>query len=219
MKIAAILPLIFASCVFAAPTYAQTNGSAAGQSAAPQAQTPAVLTGSSLKRVGFRLTDWKTIHSHSEQDAKVAISTLTKIGCEVTSDNHGNHIDVRYRCPEWKSMKVSTDQLANQWSTWCAGKGMETVVLNPPANTKNATVKFRLPNEKSIHLHDPIQAQQILNTLKMIGCTVSTSAHGNHIDASFSCPEWITIELPSDDNAHSWQKWLKESGFETQHVH
>ena len=182
-------------------------------------QAPMVQAATAPKKMGFRLTEWKTIHSHSAQEAEETISALKKIGCEVTSDNHGNHIDVKYRCPEWKSMKLATDQLVNQWATWCGAKGMETVVMNPPANTQKATVKFRMPAAKTVHLHDMVQANQIINTLELIGCEVKTNQHGDHMDATFSCSEWVTIEVPTDSNAHAWQKWLDESGFETQHSH
>ncbi|MFK7770428.1 MAG: hypothetical protein AB8B55_24675 [Mariniblastus sp.] len=200
---------------------AQTTQNAATQNTpmAQAGQQPAQLVAASAKKIGYRVTQWKTVHSNSEQEAQTDIATLKKLGCEVTSENHDNHIDVKYRCPEWKSVKVATDQLVNQWSTWCVAKGMETVVINPPANTKKATVKYRLPQAKTAHLHDATQAAQIINTLKLIGCEVSTNSHGDHMDATFSCPNWLTIELESEQSAHSWQKWLDDSGFETQHTH
>ena len=187
----------------------------------PDQQSGAKVTQakSTSKRVGFRLKDWKTVHTHSAQDAQETVATLKKIGCDVKSENHGNHVDVRYRCPEWKSMRLTTDQLVNQWTTWCAAKGMETVVVNPSATTKKPTVKFRLAAKRTIHLHDSVQTEQILNTLKLIGCDVSSHQHGDHMDVTFKCPQWITIELPSEAKAFSWQKWLKESGFETQPSH
>ena len=212
MKFIALLTTI--TIVFA------LNAQADAQSVQPTAQAvPAVMAKAPAKKVGFRLTEWKTIHSHSEEEAQEILATMTKIGCEVASDNHGNHIDIKYRCPEWKSMKLTTDQLVNQWSTWCQSKGMETVVMNPPATTQKPTVKFKLPADRTVHLHDPVQAKQIINTLELIGCEVQSDQHGNHIDATFRCPSWITIELPSDGNAHAWKKWLEESGFETQHSH
>lgn len=184
-----------------------------------QAATPATLAKAPLKKLGFRLTEWKTFHAHSTPQAEETVATLKKIGCEVTTANHGNHVDVKYRCAEWKSLKLATYQLVNQWSNWCESKGMETVVINPPATTKKATVKFRLLTPRTVHLHDPAEAQQILSTLDLIGCQVSTNNHGNHIDTTFSSPDWITLELGSDEKAHGWQEWLDASGFETQHKH
>jgi biotin operon repressor len=215
MKRFAIFSMLAASLIAAQTAEAQTETQ---QQAQTQSSTMIQAT-AAPKKMGFRLTEWKTIHSHSQEEAQETIAALEKIGCEVTSGNHGNHIDVNYRCPEWKSMKLATDQLGNQWATWCGAKGMETVIMNPPANTQKATVKFRMPVAKTVHLHDATAAKQIINTLKLIGCEVQSNQHGDHMDATFSCPEWITIEVPTDANAHSWQKWLDESGFETQHTH
>ncbi|MDG1874546.1 MAG: hypothetical protein P8J27_11590 [Mariniblastus sp.] len=189
------------------------------ETAVTRPQTPAVQANASFKKLGFRVANWKTTHSHSETHAQEEIATLKKIGCEVETEAHGNHVDVRYRCPEWRSIKLSTDQLINQWSTWCAAKGMETVIMNPPANTKLPTVKFRLTASRTVHLHNPKEAAQIVNTLKLVGCQVATNSHGDHMDATYSCPEWVTIELVNEKTAHSWQKWLNDSGFETQHTH
>ncbi len=216
-----------ALCTFAVAVIVLTTNLRARQTAANQdvatersnSSVPVVQASSAAKRVGFRLTEWKTFHSHSEAEAKQQIATLMKIGCEVKSENHGNHIDVQYRCVNWKALKLASDPLVNQWSTWCESQGMETVVINPPAATKKPTVRFRLPAAKTVHLHDPNQATQVVATLKLIGCEVSTNNHGNHIDATFSCPNWSTIELASEDKAHGWQKWLNESGFETEHTH
>ncbi len=187
-----------------------------------QSQTSPIPTSqvrSAPGKIGYRLKDWKTMHANSADEARITIATLKKLGCEVQSDDHGNHIDVKYRCPEWRSMKLATDQLVNQWTTWCAGKGLETIVMDPSSTTQKPTVAFRLPIERNVHLHDAEQANQILNTLKVIGCEVTSNQHGDHIDATYRCPEWVTIELPSEANAHAWQKWLDESGFETQHTH
>ena len=189
------------------------------QHPAAQSGVPAVKAAAPLKKLGFRVIDWKTIHSKTEAEAQQDIATLKKIGCEVTSENHGNHIDIKYRCPEWKAIKLATDDLVSQWSGWCLTKGMETVVVNPPATTKKPTVKFKLAAARSVHLHDPKQAAQIINTLNLVGCQVTTQMHDGHTDATFSCPEWRTIELETEELAHSWQKWFNDSGFETQHTH
>ena len=231
MKYLAILTAITLVVGFNHSANAQTNASNKTKAAdqAPTSQPKSTKTGqvqqpptaiakvkSAPKKIGFRLKEWKTIHAPSIEDAQVTIATLKKIGCEVESDDHGNHIDVKYRCSDWRSMKVATDQLVNQWTTWCAGKGMETVVVDPPETTQKPTITFRLLVERNVHLHDEVQAKQILNTLKLINCQVTSNQHGDHMDATFSCPNWVTIELPSKVNADGWKAWLDESGFETQ---
>ena len=191
----------------------------AQQTPVARATVPAVQAAAPLRKLGFRCTQWKTIHSKTAAEAQEDISTLKKIGCEVVSSDHNNHIDIKYRCPEWKSIKVATDTLATQWSQWCKMKGLETVLMNPPATTKMPTVRFRLVTPRVVHLDNPQDAKQIINTLNLVGCKVSTQLHNGHTDATFSCPEWLTIELASEDSAHSWQKWFNDSGFETQHTH
>jgi hypothetical protein len=182
-------------------------------------KAPVVKTAAAPKIVGYRAPEWKSVHTASQDEATAMIAALKKIGCEVDTVDHENHIDVKFRCAEWRSMKVATHGLQNQWATWCDSHGLETVVVNPPANTKRPTVSFRLPKARTVHLHDVHKAQQIINTLNLVGCEVKTSDHDGHIDATFSCPEWTTIELTSEDSAHGWQKWLNESGFETKHTH
>jgi hypothetical protein len=184
-----------------------------------QQKTLAVKVSAAPKIVGYRAPDWKSVHTQSEDEAKTMVAALKKIGCEVDTANHGNHIDVKFRCAEWRSMKVKTHGLQAQWATWCESQGLETVVVNPPANTRRPTVSFRLPTPRTVHLHDVLKAKQIMNTLSLVGCELQTKDHNGHIDATFSCPEWTTIELTSEDSAHGWQKWLNESGFETKHTH
>lgn len=180
---------------------------------------PAVKTSAAPKIVGYRAPEWESIHTTSEDEATQVIATLKKIGCEVDTVDHDNHIDVKFRCAEWRSMQVKTFGLQGQWAEWCKKHGLETVVVNPPADTKKPTVSFRLPKQRTVHLHDVHKAKQIINTLNLIGCEVETKDHDGHIDATFACPEWSTIELTSEDSAHGWQKWLNESGFETKHTH
>jgi hypothetical protein len=196
----------------------KASTSAYRKPAANANQAPATQTAASTRIVGYRATDWKSVHSHSAADAEQMLATFKKIGCEVDTENHGDHVDVKFRCPEWRSMKLTSVALQAQWSTWCENQGMETVVVNPPANTQRPTVKFRMPAAKTVHMHDAEKAKQILNTLSLVGCKVDTRDHDGHIDATFDCPEWKTIELVSEDSAHAWEKWLKESGFETKNT-
>lgn len=209
LTLAAVVQLVFCT----SPIVAQSPSNQI------QSNAPVVLARTSTRQIGFRLTEWKTIHAQSVGQADQEVAALKKIGCEVTSNDHGGHVDIKYRCPQWKSMKVPTETLAKQWSSWCTAKGMETVEMNPPANTKYPTVEYRLPVPQTVHLHNSDQATQIITTLKLIGCQVSTNDHGNHLDTTFSCPQWSTIALPSEESAHSWQSWLDESGFETRHQH
>ena len=194
----------------------QSGQSSSSTYRAPQAMASQVSI--SGKIVGYRAPDWQTLHT-SAAEAEQTVATLKRIGCEVATNNHGDHVDVKFRCPEWRSMKVKTHALQSQWSNWCENQGLETVVVNPAPNTKRPTVRYQMASPRTVHLNDQEAAQKILNTLTLVGCEISTNDHADHTDATFSCPQWTTIELTSEDSAHAWQKWLKESGFETQHTH
>ncbi len=201
-------------------------GQLASTSLIGQRQTPesavapnAIRSNGDLKKVGFRLAGWKTIHSKDQGEATSEVKTLKKIGCEVVTSDHGNHVDVRYRCAKWKSIELPSGQLASQWTSWLAAKGLETVVVDPPANTSKPTVGYRLETPRTVHLHDVDQLEEVTGALKLIGATVSQHSHGNHVDATYSCPQWKIIELPTEQKAHEWQNWLEKAGFETKHEH
>ncbi|MEM9943573.1 MAG: hypothetical protein AAF939_18565 [Planctomycetota bacterium] len=198
---------VFLTLILPATLFAQQDQSSQGT---------VVVASNSLKKIGYRASAWKTFHSADAEDAKSTIATLKKLGCEVTSENHGNHVDVKFRCVNWISLDLATDQLVNQWSTWMAARGLETVIVNPPSNTQKSTVKFRMPTFKTVHMADRKAANKIVNTMKLIGCEVESFDHDGHLDLAYRCPEWQTIELPSDAHAKVWKKWLDESGFETQ---
>lgn len=77
--------------------------------------------------VRYRLVDWRVVHTGKVAEAKKLAATLTKLKCEVKEANHGNHIDVRYRCKEWKELQLPTHAAAHQWETWLKKYGFETV--------------------------------------------------------------------------------------------
>lgn len=80
-------------------------------------------------------------------------------------------------------------------------------------------VKFRLTTKKSAHFDDKRAAGKFGDSLKQLGCDVKTENHGNHLDITYRCPEWRSVEAESDEAAHRWESWLKKHGFETAHKH
>lgn len=184
----------------------------------PSQTQPQVKADDGVKKVGFRLASWKTIHTRNQESVNSNIATLKKIGCEVATNDHGNHVDVRYRCTTWKSMELPSGQLANQWTNWLAAKGLETVVVDPPTDTTNPTVSYRLATPRTVHLHEAEMAEEIVGKLKLIGAEVKKNNHGNHINATYSCPQWKIIELPTEQKANEWQDWLRQAGFETKYT-
>lgn len=172
-----------------------------------------------VKQVGFRLTQWKTIHGHDAQEAQETYNILRKIGCEVKQANHGNHIDIKFRCPTWKTIETNDGNKSMEWQKWLMNKQFETIVCNPADDTELATVQMRMTEWKTIHSHDAAQAKDLQTTFEAIGCEVQANNHGNHIDIRLRMPHWQTIGLANDQAAHIWMNWLKQSGFETKHEH
>jgi hypothetical protein len=171
------------------------------------------------KKVGFRMSNWRTLHADGPQAATELVATLKQIGCEVQESNHGNHTDIGFRCPSWKTVNVRTDADSDQWHQWLVNHEFETVVLNPAAHSKLPTVKVRMASWKTIHAQGVQQAQSLQQTYELIGCETQLDNHGDHFDLKFRCPTWSTVGLANAKAAHIWQDWLNKSGFETQHDH
>ena len=83
------------------------------QSANTAARQPAIV-----KKVGFRMANWRTVHGDGTKATTDLVTTLQKIGCEVKQDNHGGHTDISFRCPSWKTISVQNDDQSNQWHQW-----------------------------------------------------------------------------------------------------
>ena len=76
--------------------------------------------------VEYRLAKWKTIHFDDAKAAKVHYDAVKKLGCEAKQADHDGHIDVTYRCPEWKKMSLKTHSDAHKWEDWLKKSGFET---------------------------------------------------------------------------------------------
>ena len=80
-------------------------------------------------------------------------------------------------------------------------------------------VRYQLSEWKAKHIHDAKKADTIAATLKKLGCELKKSQHNGHIDVRYRCPKWRELKLDSHDEAHKWEKWLKEFQFKTEHKH
>ena len=80
-------------------------------------------------------------------------------------------------------------------------------------------VRYQLKDWKAKHIHDAKKTVTIVNTLKKLGCEVKQHQHNGHTDVSYRCPKWRQLELASHEDAHKWEKWLKEFNFKTEHKH
>ncbi len=99
--------------------------------------------------------------------------------------------------------------------TWVAQPASST----PPNGATKEAVEYRLEKWMASHMHDSKKAEELSNTLKKLNCEVQIAEHSGHIDVKYRCPKWQTLTLKTHDEAHKWEKWLKDRGFETKHVH
>lgn len=78
--------------------------------------------------IEIRLTNWKSAHMEGPMlaQSKEFATALQDLGCEVRSENHGNHLDLAFRCPVWVTLHVPNHEAAEQWQTWLRGHGFET---------------------------------------------------------------------------------------------
>ena len=76
--------------------------------------------------VSYRLKEWKTVEFEDAKKAKTHYDTIKKLGCEVKQNEHAGHIDVTYRCPEWKQIALKSHSDAHKWEKWLKASGFET---------------------------------------------------------------------------------------------
>lgn len=87
------------------------------------------------------------------------------------------------------------------------------------ASAADEIVRFQCKEWKAKHIHDTKKADTIAATLKNIGCEVVKEQHNGHLDVKYRCVEWKELKLDTHEEAHKWEKWLKEYGFKTEHKH
>jgi hypothetical protein len=85
---------------------------------------PTFASGAEIVR--FRLADWKAQHFHDQAQAKTFVDTVSHLGCEAKTGSHGDHIDVNYRCVQWRSLQAASHDSAHAWENWLRQAGFET---------------------------------------------------------------------------------------------
>lgn len=173
--------------------------------------------------VAYRLADWTEMHFDDPMKAAQHLKAVQDLGCEAHQANHRGHVDVVYRCPEWRQVPVQTHKLAEQWLGWLKGAGFDTHHPDVHENFLHGdeVLEIRLTDWKKAHLEGPMaaQARDFATTLKNLGCDVRSESHGDHVDLAYRCPIWVTLHVANHADAERWQGWLKGQGFETKHTH
>lgn len=86
--------------------------------------------------VRYQLTDWKRKHIHDLAKAEKIADSLKKLGCEVEKAEHNGHIDIRYRCPQWRQIKPKTHDEAARWEKWFKEFGFQVEHVHGPAGSR-----------------------------------------------------------------------------------
>jgi hypothetical protein len=166
--------------------------------------------------IAFQLPQWKTIHFNDVIKVKQHADMVKKLGCEVKQGQHAGHIDLTYRCTEWRTMSVETHALAEQWSGWLKASGFDVSHAHPDASYSEGkeVVEFRLVNWKSFHGKGTAEEKQFVDLLGKLGCEVVISEHAGHSDVKFRAPTWRDVHLAEHAAAVELGALLKKNSFE-----
>lgn len=175
-------------------------------------------TKKAMQRISFRTIKPVSAHFTSQQDLEATEKTLKQLGCETKRAQHDGHIDLTYESKFWRSLSLKESAEVDKWNKWLASKGF-SVVQNTPTKEHKETVKYQLPNWKTMHFHQPLAAKAHVEMFKMLGCEVNTAKHDGHEDVRVRCSAWQIIGVPNHAEAHAWMGVLKKLGFATLHEH
>lgn len=169
--------------------------------------------------IAFRLADWKEMHFDDGAKADAHVAAVKRLGCEVKKDGHDGHIDVVYRCINWKTVEVASHELAEQWQLWLVNAGFDTHHghVDESFTEGPEVVEFRALEWKT--LHDDVNSDRMVAALRKVGADVRVEKHGNHADVRYRCPVWSDIHVADHGSAEKWVDWLKGNGFEVRHTH
>jgi hypothetical protein len=208
--------IVSLGCLSSTPVWSQQSDAHAGHNHGDHADH--AHGGETL---AFVLPEWKTMHFEDAAKAQQHLDMVTKLGCEVKQGKHAGHIDLSYRCPNWKSMEVKT-HAAEQWLGWLKGSGFDVSHGHVDASYAEGkeSVEFRLIKWKSVHGNGSEQEKQFVDTLTRLGVEVAAEKHGNHSDIRYRSPVWRDVHVADHAAAEQLMAWLKKSGFEVaEHKH
>ena len=119
--------IAFACCLFVGLLTASFSALHGSEVVSPNNAYSGTTEGNESKEVvEYRLVKWKTAHAPNVEEGKKMATTLKKLKCEVRTSNHGNHIDVTYRCAAWKKLSLKDHPTAHKWESWLKKYGFET---------------------------------------------------------------------------------------------
>ena len=161
---------------------------------------------------------WYAGHYHDAAQARRIHDLLKSAGCETEMLDHAGHIDVQYRCAQWKKVTVKTDKDLVEWQKWLPGMNLQSIVLDPPEGLGLTVVRIQLAAAHTLHIDSAAEADDTENLLNLLGCKVTRAPHDGHVDLTVECPEWKSVGFQNHDAAHQWQEWFSRLGFTAEHA-
>ncbi|MCA9191397.1 MAG: hypothetical protein KDB03_06540 [Planctomycetales bacterium] len=180
--------------------------------------------------LAYRVASWKSLHFNDPEKAKEQASVFGKLGCELQTTPHNGHTDLKYRTRSWKAMELESKNQIELWLEWFSQTGFETLYgydadvpdAAPKAKStveKPEKVRYRAAQWQSQHIDTNQELAELASIFRGLGCEWRSTSHAGHTDASYCCPAWKEVVLPSHEAAQLWQDYLQRAGFETQHSH
>ena len=113
--------------------------------------------------IAFRLTEWKSMHFDTAAESQQQLQTLKKLGCEVQTEQHAGHIDVRFRAARWSKVSLDTHKLADQWERWFKTNGFETLHGHDEAPAVEAVaVHYQMARPRTMHVNTTEEAKELM---------------------------------------------------------
>ena len=75
------------------------------------------------EQVAYQMDQWRTLHFEDSRQASEIIAMMRGLGCELQTENHAGHSDIRIRCTQWKHNEFSSHQAAQIWEDWLKKQG------------------------------------------------------------------------------------------------
>ncbi|MGC4005905.1 MAG: hypothetical protein QM811_23410 [Pirellulales bacterium] len=73
----------------------------------------------------FRCVQAKHMHDLDKKTAESYRDGLKKLGVDAKIEDHGNHVDLQFTCPDWREASFDTHERAHQWEAFLKKLGFE----------------------------------------------------------------------------------------------
>ncbi len=78
------------------------------------------------KALIYRLRQSRTLHVADDETARRIEKSLALLGCQIRLRRHGVHFDLKFHCPQWKTVEFVDVDKTKDWELWMQSLGFET---------------------------------------------------------------------------------------------